>query len=58
MTKYLRKAHLLLAFISAIFLINLSLSGALLVFAKEIQQFFQPQKWLVTPQAQHLPMVI
>lgn len=48
--------HLLLAFISLFFLLNISISGSLLVFAKEIQQFLQPERWLVTPQRQTLSL--
>jgi uncharacterized iron-regulated membrane protein len=36
-----------LAFITGLFLINLSVSGALLVFAKEIQAAINPQYWLI-----------
>lgn len=44
---WLRRIHLTLALVSAIFLVNLSLSGALLVFAKDIQAWFNPQFWTV-----------
>jgi uncharacterized iron-regulated membrane protein len=39
---------------SGLFLIVLSLSGALLIYATDIQHFTQPEKWLVTPQLQPL----
>ncbi len=38
------------------FLINLSISGALLVFGKEIQNNIQPEYWQVKPQANFLPL--
>jgi len=38
------------------FLINLSISGALLVFGKEIQNNTQPAYWQVLPQATILPL--
>ena len=41
----LRRIHLILAFASGLFLINLSISGALLVYGKEIQSFINPQYW-------------
>lgn len=50
---YLRRIHLLLALFTGLFLINLSASGAFLVFAKEIQTAINPQYWLVTQQAKN-----
>jgi uncharacterized iron-regulated membrane protein len=44
---WLRRIHLAFALISAIFLVNLSLTGALLVFAKDIQAWYNPQYWTV-----------
>lgn len=44
---WLRRIHLALALISGLLLINLSLSGALLVYAKEIQRLVNPQYWTV-----------
>jgi uncharacterized iron-regulated membrane protein len=44
---WLRRLHLALALASAIFLVNLSLTGALLVFAKDIQAWCNPQYWTV-----------
>lgn len=43
----LRRIHLSLALVSSLFLINLSLSGALLLYAKEIQTLINPQYWLL-----------
>lgn len=45
-----RRIHLLLALLSGVFLINLSISGALLLYAKEIQALVNPQYWQVTLQ--------
>jgi uncharacterized iron-regulated membrane protein len=44
---YLRRIHLILAFTSGLFLINLSISGALLIYGKEIQKNINPQYWLL-----------
>lgn len=44
---WLRRLHLILALVSAIFLVNLSLTGTLLVFGKEIQTWWNPQYWTV-----------
>lgn len=44
----LRRIHLILAFISGLFLINLSISGALLLYAKDIQSIINPQYWTVS----------
>lgn len=54
MIPFLRKVHLCLAFASAFFLLNLCLSGALLLYAKDIQSFVNPQSWTVEPQQQVL----
>lgn len=43
----LRRVHLILAFASGLFLINLSITGALLIYAKEIQTLINPQYWLL-----------
>jgi uncharacterized iron-regulated membrane protein len=48
LTQLLRKLHLLLALTTAIVLLNICISGALLVFAKDIQRYMQPQFWTVT----------
>tara|TARA_R110002153_G_scaffold2340_4_gene11478 strand:- start:19751 stop:20884 length:1134 start_codon:yes stop_codon:yes gene_type:complete len=44
---WLRRIHLAFALVSAIFLVNLSLTGTLLVFAKDIQAWCNPQYWTV-----------
>lgn len=46
---YLRRLHLALALTSGVFLILLSLTGTMLIYALDIQQFVQPDKWQVTP---------
>ena len=51
---YLRRIHLALALASGLFLILLSLSGAVLIYAIDIQHFIQADKWLVTPDSQPL----
>lgn len=43
----LRRVHLILAVASGLFLINLSITGALLIYAKEIQTIINPQYWLL-----------
>lgn len=43
----LRRIHLILALASGLFLINLSITGALLIYAKDIQQIINPQYWLL-----------
>ncbi len=43
----MRRIHLILAFASGLFLINLSITGALLIYAKEIQTIINPQYWLL-----------
>lgn len=48
---WIRRIHLVLAFSSAIFLLNLSISGALLLYAKDIQAFANPSLWQITPEA-------
>lgn len=47
----LRRLHLLLALACSLFLISLSISGALLVFAKEIQATINPQYWLISKES-------
>ena len=46
---WLRKIHLTLALLSGLFLLIVSLSGAVLIYAKDLQHLIQPEKWLVTP---------
>ena len=43
----MRRIHLLLALASGFFLINLSITGALLIYAKDIQTIINPQYWLL-----------
>lgn len=43
----LRRVHLILALASGLFLINLSITGALLIYGKEIQTIINPQYWLL-----------
>ncbi len=45
MILWLRRLHLALALLAGIFLIMASISGALLVFAKEAQQALYPDQW-------------
>ncbi|GHB59523.1 hypothetical protein GCM10008107_05850 [Psychrosphaera saromensis] len=47
MKTWLRRLHLILALVSAIFLVNLSVTGTLLVFAKDIQAWWNPHTWTV-----------
>lgn len=48
MKLWLRRIHLLLALISGLFLLILSLTGAFLIYANDIQYYFQPDKWQVS----------
>lgn len=54
--QWFRRIHLVLAILMVFFLINLSISGALLVFGKEIQNSIQSEYWQVKPQANFLPL--
>ena len=54
--QWFRRIHLTLAILMVFFLINLSISGALLVFGKEIQNSIQSDYWQVKPQANFLPL--
>lgn len=54
--QWFRRVHLILAILMVFFLINLSISGALLVFGKEIQNNIQPEQWQVKPQVNLLPL--
>ncbi|NRA82940.1 MAG: PepSY domain-containing protein [Gammaproteobacteria bacterium] len=56
MKKILKKIHLIIALLSVIFLVNISISGSLLVFAKEIQHWLAPTQWTVTPTTAPLPI--
>ena len=49
MKTWLRRVHLILALVSAIFIVNLSVTGAFLVFGKDIQAWLNPQYWSVQP---------
>ena len=51
---WLRRTHLFFGLISGLFLICLSLTGALLIYAKDIQYLTQSDKWTVTPAASAL----
>ncbi|GLX79939.1 membrane protein [Thalassotalea insulae] len=53
---WFRRIHLLLAVLLAFFLINLSISGALLVFGKEIQNYAQPNNWQICEGSALLPL--
>lgn len=48
---WLRRTHLILTLVSGLFLICLSITGAILIYAKDIQQIINPQYWTVTPQS-------
>lgn len=54
--RWLRRIHLCLAIFLVFFLVNLSISGALLVFGKDIQYQAQPAHWQVSPDAVFLPL--
>lgn len=49
---YLRRIHLCLAFACALLLISLSISGALLLYAKTIQAKISPESWQVDSHVQ------
>ncbi len=51
---WLRRAHLVMAIVVGAFIICLSLTGALLIYAKDIQYLTQPQLWRVEPQSKPL----
>ncbi|TGE79735.1 hypothetical protein C7Y70_15630 [Pseudoalteromonas sp. KS88] len=50
MKLWLRRTHLILTLISGLFLICLSVTGALLIYAKDIQRLINPDFWTVTPE--------
>lgn len=54
--RWLRRIHLCLAIFLVFFLVNLSISGALLIFGKEVQYQVQPAHWQVAPGAAFLPL--
>lgn len=47
MKVWFRRLHLVLALLSGLFLVSLSISGGLLLYAKDIQAWINPQYWLV-----------
>ncbi|MFY8327464.1 PepSY-associated TM helix domain-containing protein [Pseudoalteromonas sp. ZZD1] len=51
MKLWLRRTHLLLTLISGIFLICLSVTGAILIYAKDMQRLINPELWTVEPKA-------
>ncbi|XQF91382.1 hypothetical protein ACOBV8_20720 (plasmid) [Pseudoalteromonas espejiana] len=48
MKLWLRRVSSLLALISGLFLLILSLTGAVLIYANDMQYYFQPDKWQVS----------
>ncbi len=54
--KILRKLHLWLALASALLLLCICLSGALLVYGHEIQHALSPKEWRVIPASQQRPL--
>ena len=56
MTRFLRRLHLVLALAGAVFVLNLSISGALLVFGKELEALWAPAQWTVQPGEARLPL--
>lgn len=55
---WLRQCHLWLTFVSVVVLVSLSISGALLVFAKDIERAWHSDYWQVSPQAEPLPLQV
>lgn len=57
---WLRRIHLLIAVFAGLFLINSSITGTLLIYAKNIQHEINPSYWQVEPQmsALELPDII
>ena len=55
MKLWLRRIHLSLALISGLFLFIVSLTGAVMIYAKDIQHLIEPAKWQVTPQKNLMP---
>ncbi|MEH6358346.1 MAG: PepSY-associated TM helix domain-containing protein [Pseudomonadales bacterium] len=52
MKRWFKQLHLALALLAGVFLISISVSGALLVFGKDIQQLLQPTYWEINPPSQ------
>ncbi|WAJ71630.1 PepSY-associated TM helix domain-containing protein [Catenovulum adriaticum] len=48
--------HLVIALFAGVILIGLSITGSLLIYAKDIQTYFQPEYWTVAPQTKPLPL--
>ncbi len=46
---YLRRIHLAIAWVTCLFLFILSLTGAILIYAKDIQRLVHPHIWTVEP---------
>ncbi|MEL0646008.1 PepSY-associated TM helix domain-containing protein [Pseudoalteromonas agarivorans] len=55
MKLWLRRIHLGLALISGLFLLIVSLTGAVMIYAKDIQHLIEPTKWQVKPQKNLMP---
>ena len=53
---WLRRIHLLIAVLAGLFLINSSITGTLLIYAKNIQQTINPAYWQVEPQTSPLDL--
>ncbi len=53
---WLRRVHLLIALVAGFLLIGLSITGALLIYAKDIQHALQPEYWQVDAKNQPLPL--
>lgn len=53
---WVRRLHLILALACGLFIICLSITGALLIYAKDIQTLVQPEKWTIKPQGSPLPL--
>ncbi|MDC8830746.1 PepSY-associated TM helix domain-containing protein [Alteromonas gilva] len=51
MKRWLRQLHLWLALLFGLFIVCMSVSGAILVYAKDLQTFLQPDKWQVQSQS-------
>lgn len=52
---WLRRLHLLFALVFGLFICCLSITGALLIYAKDIQTAVQPEKWTVDKRGDKLP---
>lgn len=54
--RWLRRIHLALFLVSALPLLLLSLTGALLVYGHELQEALEPEIWVVEPRGAPLPV--